>query len=49
MLALENLQGVTTASVESYMDRGDALPSVVQAALEDQAELQGVTEVLIAV
>ncbi len=29
--ALENLQSVATAFIESYRDRGDALPSDVQA------------------
>ena len=31
--APENLQSVVTASIESYQDRGDSLPTEVEAAL----------------
>ena len=47
--ALENLQGVTTAFIESYKDRGDTLPPEVQAASADVAGSRSVSEVLVAV
>lgn len=36
--ALENLQSVATAFIESYRDRGDALPPEVEAASRDEFE-----------
>jgi predicted RNase H-like HicB family nuclease len=47
--ALENLQGVTAAFLESYRDRGDALPPQVEAATEDVGGQQGSSEVMVAV
>ena len=47
--ALENLQSVATAFIESYRDRGDTLPpEVVDAALETD-DLRTLGEVLVAV
>ena len=47
--ALGNLQGVATAFIESYLDRGDLLPPEVEAALVEHAESSILTEVLVAV
>lgn len=47
--ALENLQSVATAFIESYRDRGDALPPEVEAASLESAGTQVVSEVLVAV
>ena len=46
--ALENLQAVATAFIESYQDRGDALPKDVRAVLEP-VEPSAVSEMLVAV
>ena len=47
--ALENLQSVTTAFIESYKDRGDSLPPEVEAASRDVVGPRGSSEVLVAV
>ena len=46
--AVENLQGVATAFIESCRDRGDPLPPVIAAAAEDLDEVQAVGEVMVA-
>ena len=46
--ALENLQSVATAFIESCRDRGDPLPPDVAAAAEDVDEVQAVSEVMVA-
>ena len=46
--ALENLQGVATAFIESCRDRGEPLPPEVAAAEEDLDEDQTVSEVMVA-
>lgn len=45
--ALENLQSVATAFLESYKERGDPLPSEVEAAGSDMGT-QALSEVLVA-
>ena len=47
--ALENLQNVATAFIESYRDRGDPLPPEVEAAAHETAGSHTVSEVLVAV
>ena len=47
--ALENLQGVATAFIESYRDRGDPLPPEVEAAAQESSGPDAISEVLIAV
>ena len=47
--ALENLQGVATAFIESYRSRGDALPGEVEAAAEDSPGPSTHSELLVAV
>ena len=47
--ALENLQGVATAFIESYRDRGDFLPPEVEAAAQESAGPDAISEVLVAV
>ena len=47
--ALENLQGVATAFIESYRSRGDPLPADVEAAAEDISGPSALSELLIAV
>ena len=47
--ALENLQGVATAFIESYGARGDSLPPEVQAASTESVDAQTLGEVLVAV
>ena len=47
--AVESLQSVATAFIESYRDRGDPLPSQVVAAVVDASEHQGFSEVMVAV
>jgi predicted RNase H-like HicB family nuclease len=47
--ALEVLQSVTTAFIESYKDRGDALPPEVEAAAQEVNAGDGLGEVLVAV
>ena len=46
--ALENLQSVATAFIESYSDRGDTLPPEVAAVATDEPE-HTLSEVLVAV
>ena len=46
--ALENLQGVAAAFIESCRDRGDPLPAEVAAAAEDLDEDRAVGEVMVA-
>lgn len=46
--ALENLQGVATAFIESYKARGDRLPSEVETASVEPGP-QALSEVLVAV
>ncbi len=46
--ALENLQSVATAFIESYRDRGDPLPPEVAAVATDEPE-HTLSEVLVAV
>ncbi len=48
-LALENLQSVTTAFIESHRAHGDPLPPEVAAAATDVGEHRGVSEVMVAV
>lgn len=48
-LALENLQSVTTAFIESHRAHGDPLPPEVAAAAVDVDEHRGVSEVMVAV
>ena len=47
--ALENLQSVTTAFIESYRSRGDRLPDEVEAAGEDVPGPNTPSELLVAV
>ena len=47
--ALENLQGVATAFIESYRSRGDPLPGDVEAAAEDVPGPSTLSELLVAV
>ena len=47
--ALENLQGVATAFIESYRARGDALPLEVEAVSQEVTGTESVSEVMIAV
>ena len=47
--ALENLQCVAAAFIESYLDRGDPLPQQVAAAVVDASEHRGFSEVMVAV
>ena len=47
--ALENLQGVATAFIESYRSRGDLLPDEVEAAAEDIPGPSTPSELLVAV
>ena len=47
--ALENLQGVATAFIESYRDRGDPLPPAVEAAAQESDIPRMPSEVLVAV
>ena len=47
--ALENLQSVTTAFIESYRSRGDPLPPGVEAASSEMQGTPVVSEVLVAV
>ena len=47
--ALENLQGVATAFIESYRAKGDALPSEVESASQEVAGTESLSEVLVAV
>ena len=49
VLALENLQSVTTAFIESHRAHGDPLPPEVTAAAVDVGEHRGVGEVMVAV
>lgn len=48
-LALENLQSVTTAFIESHRAHGDPLPPEVAAAAVDLRERRGVGEFMVAV
>jgi predicted RNase H-like HicB family nuclease len=47
--ALENLQGVAAAFIESYKDRGDSLPPEVEAAAQESSGPDTISEVLVAV
>lgn len=47
--ALENLQSVATAFIESYRDKGDVLPPAVAALAEEIVAPQTISEVLVAV
>ena len=47
--ALENVQNVATAFIESYKSRGDPLPGELDAAAEDVPGPSALSEVLIAV
>jgi predicted RNase H-like HicB family nuclease len=47
--ALESLQSVAAAFIESYRDRGDPLPPQVTAAVVDADEHRGVSEIMVAV
>ncbi len=47
--ALENLQGVATAFIESYRAKGDALPPEVESASQEVAGTESLSEVLVAV
>ena len=47
--ALESLQSVATAFIESYRDRHDPLPPLVAAAVVHADQHQGVSEVMVAV
>ena len=47
--ALESLQSVATAFIESYRDRGDPLPPQVTASVVDAGEHRGFSEVMVAV
>ena len=47
--ALENLQSVACAFIESYRSRGDPLPTEVENASSESAETRIVSEVLVAV
>jgi predicted RNase H-like HicB family nuclease len=46
--ALENLQSVATAFIESYRDRGDALPPEVEAASLESVGPRIMSELLVA-
>jgi predicted RNase H-like HicB family nuclease len=46
--ALEDLQSVVTAFIESYRDRGDALPDAVRKTARDEGK-EAVSELLVAV
>ena len=45
--ALENLQNVATAFIESYRDRRDALPPEVDAAKQESAGSDVISELLV--
>jgi predicted RNase H-like HicB family nuclease len=47
--ALENLQSVATAFIESYISRGDPLPAEIEAAAFETTESQILGEVSVAV
>ncbi len=47
--ALENLQSVAAAFIESYRERGDSLPPEVETASSESAESRTISEVLVAV
>ena len=47
--ALENLQSLAAAFIESYRDRGDSLPQQVVAAASETVEPQILSEILVAV
>ena len=47
--ALESLQSVAAAFIQSYRDRGDPLPPQVAAAVVDASKHQGFSEVMVAV
>ena len=47
--ALENLQGVATAFIESYRSRGDPLPADIEATAEDVSGPSALSELLVAV
>ena len=47
--ALENLQSVAAAFIESYRSRGDSLPEEVEAVSSESIDNQIVSEVLVAV
>ena len=47
--ALENLQILATAFIESYQDRGDPLPQQVQSAVSEAVEPRMLSEILVAV
>ncbi len=47
--ALENLQSVTAAFIESYKARGDALPPEVEEAAQEVTGPNSLSEVLVAV
>ncbi|MBI4232975.1 MAG: type II toxin-antitoxin system HicB family antitoxin [Chloroflexi bacterium] len=47
--ALENLQSVATAFIESYRDKGDSLPPDVEAAGQEVVGTRTLSEVLVAV
>ena len=47
--ALENLQAVATAFIESYQSRGDPLPPEVEAAAQESSGPGTIGEVLVAV
>lgn len=47
--ALESLQGVATAFIESYRDRGEPLPEKVVAAIVDPEKHRDLGEVMVAV
>ena len=47
--ALENLQSVAAAFIESYRAHGDALPPLIERAAQEANGPQGLSEVLVAV
>ncbi len=47
--ALENLQSLAAAFIESYRDRGDSLRQRVQAAVSEAVEPRMISEILVAV
>lgn len=47
--ALESLQSVATAFIESYRERDDPLPPQVMASVVDAGKHQGFSEVMVAV
>ena len=47
--ALENLQSVAAAFIESYRSRGDTLPTEVEAGSLESAEARILSELLVAV